>query len=169
LTLTIPIIYLKEKQAFRKEGQILRYIGSPIELARKFKKDGYKLIHIVDLDAIAGLATNTDMYDSLTYIINIQVECAPLDGLVKKLLLLKCRVVLPPSELDLSALRERKLLVAKVANEKADVGQFHDVVLEDADEDKVKAFKDLGKRIIIYEEDRKKVKQEVWGIITGSF
>jgi len=166
--LRIPLIYIKDKQAFRKEDTLLRFIGSPVELARKFKKEGYKLIHIVDLDALSGVSTNLDIYDSLTYIINVQVECAPDEGLVKKLLSLKCRVVLLPSSLDLSALREKKLLVAKVSKQE-DVGDFHDVVVEDADDALVKTFASMGKRVMIYEKDHEKVKEKVWGVIVSSF
>lgn len=165
----VPLICIKDKQAFRKENNLLRFIGSPIELAKKFKKEGYKLIHIVDLDALSGLSTNLDMYDSLTYIINVQVECKPDDTLVKKLLSLKCRVVLPPSGLDLSAIREKRLLVARVSKPEADVKDFHDVVVEDADDAIVKTFASMGKRVMIYEKDRKKVKEKVWGVILLSF
>ena len=165
----IPLICIKDKQAFRKEDTLLRFIGNPIELARKFKKEGYKLIHIVDLDALSGISTNLDMYDSLTYIINVQVECAPNENLVKKLLSLKCRVVLPPSDLDLSSIREKKLLVAKVSKPETDVKDFHDVVVEDADDALVKTFASIGKRVIIYEKDREKVKGDVWGVIISSF
>ena len=164
----VPLIYIKDKQAFRKEGNILRFIGSPVELAKKFKKEGYRLIHIVDMDALSGSSTNLDMYNSLTYVINVQVECAPDDALVKKLLSLKCRVVLPPSKLDLSEIREKRLLVAKVSKP-ADVGAFHDVVVEDATDDFVGKFAAMGKRVMIYEKDSKKVKKEVWGIIVSSF
>ncbi len=165
----IPLICIKDKQAFRKEDNLLRFIGNPVEVAKKFKKEGYKLIHIVDMDALSGLSTNLDMYDSLTYIINVQVECAPVEDLVKKLLSLKCRVVLPPSSLDLSAIREKRLLVARVSKPEADVKDFHDVVVEDADDAMVKAFASMGKRVLIYEKDLKKVKEKVWGVIILSF
>lgn len=164
----IPLIYIKDKQAFRKEDNILRFIGSPVELARRFKKEGYRLIHIVDLDALSGSSTNLDMYNSLTYIINVQVECAPDDELVKKLLTLKCRVVLSPSKLDLSEIREKRLLVAKVSKP-ADVRAFHDVVVVDATDEFVGKFAAMGKRVMIYEKDRKKVKEKVWGVIVSSF
>jgi len=168
--LVIPIIYVKEKQAFRKEGGILRFLGKPIDVARKLKDEGYRLIHIVDLDALALLSTNLDIYDALTYFVNVQVECAPDDTLVKKLLSLKCRVVLAPSELDLSQLKERKLLVAKIPKDfKGSVNDYHDIILEDADNEIVKRFLSLKKRIIIFDKDKDKVKEEVWGIITSAF
>ena len=44
----IPIVYLKDKQMFRKEKGVLRFIGNAVEVARKMKKDGVKLIHIID-------------------------------------------------------------------------------------------------------------------------
>lgn len=168
--LVIPIIYVKEKQAFRKDGGILRFLGRPVDVAKKLKDEGYKLIHIVDLDALALLSTNLDVYDSLTYFINVQVECGPDDRLVKKLLSLKCRVVLLPSELDLSQLRERKLLVAKIPKDfKGSLDEFHDIILEDGDNESVRKFLSLKKRVIIFDKDKDKVKEEVWGVITSAF
>lgn len=168
--LLIPIIYVKEKQAFRKEGGVLRLLGKPVDVARKLKDDGYKLIHIVDLDALAMLSTNLDVYDALTYFINVQVECAPDDRLVKKLLSFKCRVVLAPSGLDVSQLKEKKLLVAKITKDSVEsVDDFHDVIIEDADNEIVKKFSSLKKRVIIFDKDKNKVKEVVWGLITSAF
>ncbi len=165
----IPVIYLKDKQAFSRKAGFLRMIGKPLDLARELKSAGYELIHIVDQDAISGLTKNLDVYDGLTYIINVQVECAPDEKLVHKLLTLKCRVVLPPSFVT-SALSEKRLLVAKIPKDYAgDAEGFHDVVLEDATESEIRRFVALGKRVIIYDKDEKEVKEEVWGIITSSF
>ncbi len=156
----IPLIYIKDKQVFSKKEGILRFIGKPVDVAKKIKEQGYKLIHIVDEDALAGTPTNLDVYDSLTYFINVQVECAPDDKLVKQLLTLRCRVVLPPGELDVSGIKEKQLLVAKVPkNCEMPVDDFHDVVLEDAGE--IKKFSSMGKRVMVYE----KTKEKVWGVI----
>ncbi|NYZ73878.1 hypothetical protein H0O00_01930 [Candidatus Micrarchaeota archaeon] len=165
----IPLIYLKDKQAFSRKAGFFRMIGKPIDLAREFKASGYELIHIVDQDAISGLTKNLDVYDGLTYIINVQVECAPDEKLVHKLLTLRCRVVLPPS-FDVSPLHEKRLLVAKIPKDyTGDAEGFHDVVLEDATDSEIRRFAALGKRVIIYDKDEKKVEETVWGVITSSF
>jgi hypothetical protein len=165
-------MYLRDKQAFRKEGGAMRLAGKPIDIAKAHKQDGVKLIHIVDLDALSGIPKNLDVYDNLTFIINVQVECAPKAEMVMKLLSLKCRVVLPPS-FDASGLREKKLLVAKIPKGYAgDAGGFHDVVLEDADAASVMRFDSLGKRVIVYEEAFARLdagcRTLVWGVISSS-
>ncbi|MDD5171518.1 MAG: hypothetical protein PHF60_00600 [Candidatus ainarchaeum sp.] len=165
----IPLIHLKDKQVFHKKAGFLRMIGKPLDLAREFKTAGYELVHIVDQDALSGLTKNLDVYDGLTYIINVQVECAPDESLVHKLLTLKCRVVLPPSFVT-SALHEKRLLVAKIPKDYAgDAEGFHDVILEEASDSEIRRFTALGKRVIIYDKDEKKVNEAVWGIITSSF
>jgi hypothetical protein len=162
--LRIPLIYVREKQAFRKDDGAMRLLGKPVDVAKRLKEQGHKLLHIVDQDALKGLSTNLDIYDALTYFINVQVECAPDDTLVKKLLSLKCRVVLQPSGLDLSGIKERKLLVARIrrGSEKP-LDDFHDVIIEDADDASVKRCRSLGKRVMVFEKD--KVEEEVWGTI----
>ncbi|MEW6036359.1 MAG: HisA/HisF-related TIM barrel protein [Candidatus Micrarchaeota archaeon] len=168
----IPVMYLRDKQAFRKEGGAMRLAGKPLNVAKAFKEDGVKLIHIVDIDALSGLRNNLDVYDNLTFIINVQVECAPRADIVMKLLSLKCRVVLPPS-FDASGLKEKKLLVAKIPKDyPGDAGGFHDVLLEDADDASVRRFHSLGKRVIVHEEGYGKLdagcRKLVWGVISSS-
>lgn len=164
----IPLIYLRDKQAFRREGGALRLAGKPLDFAKDRKAEGCKLIHIIDLDAMSGLPTNLDVYDGLTYIINVQVECAPLLSLVRKLLALKCRVVLPPS-FDTAGLREEKLLVARLPpGYPGDAAGFHDVVLESADDAAMERFASLGKRVMIFAEDSGKVTKKPWGVISSS-
>jgi len=170
--LKIPLIYLRDKQAFRKEGGMLRLIGKPLDYAKDLKKRGFLLIHIVDTDALSGMPNNLDVYSNLTYILNVEVECAPELKIVTKLLTLKCRVVLPPSA-DIASMKEKKLLVAKIpANYKGDAEAFHDVVLEDADDAGVDRFDSLGKRVIVFEKDESKLsgkmKGKIFGIITSS-
>jgi len=168
--LRIPVIRIKDKQAF---ADMLSLLGKPVDVAKKMKEEGYKLIHIIDMDALSGMPTNLDIYDNLTYFINVQVECAPNDKIVKKLLSLKCRVVLDPSKLysskpGLSAIREKNLLVAKVQRDCAlPLDDFHDVVIEKADDDSVARFAALGKRVIVSESDYGKLanRKPVWGIL----
>lgn len=170
----IPLFYIKDKQVFRKEAGVSRLVGKPIDVAKELKGKGFRLIHFVDQDAINGTGANLDIYGNLTYFINVEVECAPLDALVKKLLSFKCRVVLAPGKLDVSEYREKKLLVAKVAKGYADAAAlagFYDVIVEDADDAAVARFAAMGKRVIIYEKDEEKVKagaKSLWGVIISS-
>jgi hypothetical protein len=169
--LNIPQVYIKDKQAFAKAGGPMRLLGKPLDLARGLQKQGCRLIHFIDTDALAGSPANLDVYDGLTYFMNVEVECAPRADFVRKLLSLKCRVVLPPSDapggLDVTSMREKRLLVAKIPKGYGgDAEGFHDVVLEDAEEAEVERFGRLGKRVIIYEKDRKKVSSKVWGVIS---
>lgn len=163
----IPLFYLRDKQAFTKKEGVLSLAGKPLDIAKELKKEGVVLIHFVDLDALSGLSKNFDVYGSLTFFINVEVECAPRPELITRLLSFKCRVVLPP-DAPVSDYREKKLLVAKVPKSYAgEAGGFHDVILEDADKDAADKFGKLGKRIIIYEKDREKVKGP-WGVISSS-
>lgn len=170
--LRIPLFILKDKQAFTRKGGALSLAGKPMDIAKRLKEEGTKLIHIVDSDALKGLPTNLDVYDNLTYIVNVQVECAPKDDIVRKLLSLRCRVVLSPS-FDTSALKEKKLLVAKIpVAYDGDAEGFHDVVLEHADNGSVSRFSSLGKRVLVFEADYPKLETRnqklVWGIISSS-
>lgn len=172
----IPLIHVKDKQAFGKAGGITTLAGKPTDVAKGLKEKGAKLLHIVDADALAGSSTNLDTYNNLTYFINVEVECAPEDALVKKLLSFKCRVVLPPGRLDVSKYREKKLLVAKLprdyAGGAAELAGYHDVVLDGADDAAVARFAAMGKRVIIYDKDEENVKSEkksVWGVIVSTF
>ncbi len=169
----IALIILKDKQAFSKAGGPMRLLGKPLDAAKALQEKGIKLLHIVDLDALSGAPKNLDVYDGLTYFINVQVECAPRPEFVHKLLSLKCRVVLPPSDMpgsmDVSSMKEKKLLVAKIPPGYTGSAEgFHDVILQDADDDEVERFTALGKRVIIYDKDRMKVKRKVWGVIAPS-
>lgn len=122
------------------------------------------------MDAQKGLQNNLDVYNNLTYVINVEVECAPVPTIITHLLNLKCRVVLPPSA-DIRSMREKKLLVAKIpAGYDGDAEGFHDVVLENASGPEVSRFVRLGKRVIIYEKDEGKIKnrKELFGIISSS-
>ncbi len=170
--LKIPQMYLKDKQAFKKVDGMLKLVGKPLDAAKAFKADGFRLIHIIDMDAAAGLPRNMDVYDGLTYIINVQVECAPLLPIVMKLLSLKCRVVLPPS-MDVTSLKEKKLLVAQIPE--GYIGEatgFHDVLIQRADDESVRRLHAIGKRIIVYSDCYRTlspgVQKLVWGVISSS-
>lgn len=167
----IPLVFLKDKQAFAKSGGPMRLLGKPLDLARKLKESGCRLIHFVDLDALSGSPANMDIYDGLTYFINIEVECAPRPEFVRRLLSIRCRVVLPPSDapggLDVSSFKEKKLLVAKIPPGYAGKAEgFHDVILEDAGEPEAGRFRALGKRVLVYGKDEGKMKTKPWGVIS---
>ena len=170
--LRIPLIYLRDKQAFRKEDGMLRLVGKPLDYAKELKKAGYLLIHIIDMDALSGMPKNLDVYDNLTYVINVQVECAPEPAIIMKLLSLKCRVVLAP-DADVASLKEKKLLVAKISAAYSGVAEgFHDVLLEEADGPSIDKFIELGKRVIIYEKDEPgvavKLRKKLFGVIDST-
>jgi hypothetical protein len=174
MVLQIPILYIKDKQVFRKENGILRLVGKPLDVAKDMKKEGYKLIHFVDSDAISGLSNNLDIYDGLTFFINIEVECAPNQQLVSKLLALKCRVVLDVVQAEANIKFDslnKNLLVAKIPKGKEYSGNaesFRDVILEEYDEREAGRFEKLGKRIICHKTTNSKLKtHDVWGVLTA--
>lgn len=169
--LRIPFFVMKDKQAFTRRSGSLHLAGKPIDLAKELKSGGTELIHLADSDALNGLTNNLDVYDDLTYVINVQVECAPKEGIIRKLLSLRCRVVLPPS-FDTSALKEKKLVVAKIPEGyQGDAEGFHDVLLEKADGKSVKRFASLGKRVMVFEADYSGLdagcRKLVWGVISS--
>lgn len=162
----IPLIYLKDKQAFSKRKGVMYLLGNPVETAKKLKNEGYILIHIIDLDAKKGMETNFDVYDKLTYFINIEAECGNHERFIKRLLEIKTRVVINlPSEIDLKKYSEHKrLLVGKIGKDySGNAEEVHDLILEEPTEKLFSRFKD--RRLIVYE--KYKGKEKVWGIISS--
>jgi hypothetical protein len=160
--LKIPLFHVKDKQAFSKEGSVPRLLGNPVEIAKDLKHDGSKLLHIIDEDAMKGMAKNLDVYGALTYFINVQVECAPQEGIVRKLLSLRCRVVLPP-ETDISSYEEKNLLVAKLPEGyKGKAEGFTDVIVQN--EKDAERMTGLKKRVILVGNASKT--KSLWGIIS---
>ncbi|MBI5223262.1 hypothetical protein HY990_02475 [Candidatus Micrarchaeota archaeon] len=166
----VPILVIKDKQAFSTDGRV---IGNPVFVARRFFDDGAKLIHIIDRDALMGLSTNMDIYDKLTYFVNVQVECAQNLPLIHKLLSFKCRVVIrSPFSLDFSALEEKKLLVLMISNP-ADLkvsGDFFDLILADYSPDLFESALKLKKRIMVFGKDLENVpekyQKKIFGVIS---
>jgi len=161
----IPLIYLKDKQAFVKKQKTMRFIGKPIDIAKKLKDKGYILLHIVDLDAKKGMETNFDVYDKLTFFINIEVECGEKEHFIKRLLEIKARVVIDlPSEINLAKFaKQKRLLVGKIKKGySGDAKQVHDVILEKPDEELISRFR--KRRLILYDY---KGKEKVWGVISS--
>ena len=169
--LDIPLVFIRHKQVFRED--MLTLLGKPVDVAKRLKEGGCRLIHVVDEDALSGNSSNLDIYDHLTYFINVEVECAPKEDIVRRLLSLKCRVVLsPPLPASLSGFREKKLLVAKVPRDySGSLEGFHDVIVADADDAAVARFAAMGKRVMVYRKDLDrlgKVKEALWGVISTS-
>jgi len=170
LVLKIPIIYVKDKQASRKDQGMLRLIGNPVFLARDMKQKGVKLIHIIDEDAKRGISNNLDIYDKLTFFINIEVECSENEVMVGKLLEKKVRVVLKlPAKTDLSKWKGNERLLVGIAPSgyNGNAEGVHDVIIEDADDVKVEKFAALGKRIIVDEADYRRLKRKkaIFGVL----
>ena len=172
MVLEIPIIFIKDKQAFSRQEGSLKIIGNPIFVARDLASKGTKLLHIVDEDAKKGLSNNLDVYDKLTYFINIEMECGENETIIKKLLELKSRFVIRlPAKMDISKLEKNERLLVGIVGlgYTGNAEGVHDVIIENADDEKVEKFAALGKRIIIYEADQGKLNAEnrklVWGII----
>jgi uncharacterized protein related to proFAR isomerase len=158
--LKIVLFHVKDKQAFVKLSGVPRFAGNPVEVGKKLKDEGCKLIHIIDEDALKGMTKNLDVYNALTFFINVQVECAPQEEIVKKLLSLRCRVVLPP-DADISDYEEKNLLVAKLPDDyKGDAKGFNDVIV--SSEDQAKRMLSLKKRVMMLGES----KQKLWGTIS---
>jgi hypothetical protein len=172
LTLDIPLLYVKDKQAYKKGEGTLRSIGNPSQIARKLSESGAKLIHIVDLDALRGSSSNMDIYDGLTFYVNIEVESSEDEKLVGKLLAVKSRVVLElPAKTQLSKwVKSERLLVGTVGPKyKGNAEGVHDVIIEGANDMIVERLVGLGKRVIVHEADYGKLKTKnqklVWGVL----
>lgn len=161
--LEVPLIYIKDKQAFRKINGTLKILGNAVEIARKLSRE-YKLIHIIDLDLKKGNNANFDIYDKLTYFINIQVECDE-EKTIERLFGLKARVVVKlPTKLPLEKWNER-LLVGVIKNNE-DASGVHDVIILNPTKERMEKYKE--KRIIVYNEKWDK-KTKVWGVILQEF
>jgi hypothetical protein len=170
LTLQIPIIFIKDKQAFSKHEGSLKIIGNPVFVAKDIAAKGTKLLHIVDEDAKKGLANNLDVYDKLTFFINIEMECGENEAIMKKLLNLKSRFVIRlPTKIDLLKLKKSERLLVGIIGSgyTGNAEGVHDVIIENADDGEVERFAKLGKRIIVYEKDFEKLKKENKLLIFG--
>ncbi|MEM0356308.1 MAG: hypothetical protein QW465_00940 [Candidatus Anstonellales archaeon] len=63
-------VILKDKQFYTVD---MRLIGNAVEITRELANT-YNLLHIRDRDLERGVIKNLDIYDKLTYYINVQVE-----------------------------------------------------------------------------------------------
>ncbi|MFH1394449.1 MAG: hypothetical protein ABII71_03740 [Candidatus Micrarchaeota archaeon] len=168
--LRIPVIFIRGKQAFTKEGGILRLRGKPTDVAKEYAAGGRKLIHIIDKEA-RDTSPNFDVYDSLTTFMNIQVECKT-KPFALGLIGIKGRVVVRlPSKFPLDDFSAHERLVVGVisGSYSGSVDGVHDLIIEDADDSSIAKFCKTKKRLIVYMEDFEKLqaenKKKIWGAL----
>lgn len=114
-----------------------------------------------------GKRTNYDIYDHLTFIMYVEVEVRPEPGMIKPLLDVNARVVVPLSSgLDLSKFAEKKrLLIGKITPRyKGSLEDVHDIYLDGESESLVKEMIKSGKRVIVNKGQNKGV-ENVFGRI----
>jgi len=165
--LKIPLIYVKDKQAFKKEDGTLKLIGKPAELAREWQKEGIKLIHIIDLDAVNRNSSNFDIYDTLTYFINVEVEGARDERAIARLLDVNARVVVElPTPIKLSKFSDKKrLLVGKIEHLKDANDDVFDLYYTGTDEKTAEKLLKTKKRIILTSLIKIKGKNKPFGMV----
>ena len=165
----VKLVILKDKQFFEEKEGSLCVVGKPLAVAQKLKDEGFELLHIIDTDALRGNTTNFDVYDRVTYILNVQVECAQLVHLIEKLLAVKIRVIISlPTPLDLKHFeKEKRLLVGKIsADYEGNTAEVSDVLIENATPELIQKYKKSGKRIIVYKKDyNKQMEKSVFAVI----
>lgn len=164
----IYAIYLKDKQIFKKDSGTIRLVGNAVDVIKMLYKRRVKLIHINDEDLNNKNTTNFDVYNNLTYFINIQVE-ADDEKIIQKLIEVRARIVIKlPTKINLKRFEKDKNLLVGVVNTKfeGDVSQVNDLIIENADYETVKKYHELGKRIIVHKKDlTKEMKDIVFGVI----
>ncbi|MDO8553679.1 MAG: hypothetical protein Q7S22_02640 [Candidatus Micrarchaeota archaeon] len=164
------LLYLKDKQFFAIVDGARRFLGKPMDVGKKLKKEGYDLLHIIDEDLKRDSDTNFDAYNSLTYLMNVEVECGDKDKLLIKLLTVKVRIVVKlPTKLDLGKYKESKLLVGSIdADFDGNVEHVNDLIIESATNESIEKFS-KSNRILVYEKDfdklNEKSKKKVFGVI----
>jgi hypothetical protein len=172
----IPKFILKDKQAFDLDG--ISLIGEPVAHTKNLFDDGFKLIHICDTGALKGLSTNMDVYDKLTYFVNIEVECFPKKDLLSKLVSIRSRIVVSDfSDSSLATIgsfsENKKLFIAKVSKEKSQkidslLPLFDEFYLDFYPDSKtLEKISSNKKRLILNHSDYKNLKNKkgIFGII----
>jgi len=155
---------LKDKQFFAKVDEGIRLVGNPIVVAKRMKENGVRLIHIEDADI--KTMKNFDIYDKLTYIVNIEVEAPCDEKIIRKLLEVKARVVVELPCAELGKFEESKrLLVGKIKNwEDAEGIEFVNDVIVFSESD-IETAERLGKRVLFWGKTKKKVFAEIEGYV----
>lgn len=164
--LKVPIIYIKDKQAFANADGIMRLLGPAVETIKKLAEK-YGLFHIIDLDLKNGNWANFDIYDKLTYFTHIQIECED-ENAIERLLKINARVVVHlPTRLPLE--RWNRRLLAGIAESASDnISGVNDVIIA-CDHEKtiaeiMKKCAREKKRVMIPEKKWGK-KTKVWAVI----
>ncbi len=149
----VPILYVKGKQAFRREMGSMRLLGNAANLIRKLS-DEYSLFHIVDLDALKGNKSNFDLYDHLTYFTHVQVECKPEQKMIEALLSMEARVVVDlPSDLDFERFGKKSLIVGRVKTGFAEpFPPIREIILEGKDDELARRILSEDKRLFVRKE-----------------
>ncbi len=160
----IPKIYLKDKQAWKKEKGIMQIMGKAVDVCKNLAKEQYKLVHILDMDAKKGMYTNSDVYDTLTYFIHVQVEGFLEEKIIDKLLSYDVRVVIElPAKIQLLKWENKqKFLVGRVL-EKTEIPKEIGDVIVSTKELLEWVRKEHPKKRIIW--DGKEKMQKVFGTI----
>ncbi len=162
MIMSVPLIYVQGKKAYRKDLGTLRPMGSAIKIAKKLReKLGTELLHIVDLDAIKGKKTNYDIYDHLTFLMYVQVEVRPDPKIVGPLLDMGARVVIElPTKLDLKQYASKKrLLVGKITPKyKGSLDDVFDIYLDGDSHAKVTELQRKKRRVLVNLNQNKKSK-----------
>jgi hypothetical protein len=138
---------IRDKEAFLLENGVLRRAGNPFELVKSYSgKCG--LFHACDLNALSGNGSNLDLYDSMSYMMNVQVECAPRPEILRRLFEMNVRAVLTlPCEADLEKFAPKKrLLVGKSEGGAVDARVFDYYVESEKD---AELLQKEGKRIFL--------------------
>jgi uncharacterized protein related to proFAR isomerase len=160
--MSVPLIYIQGKKAYRKDLGTLRPMGSAIKVAKKFRERlGTELLHIVDLDAMKGNRTNYDIYDHLTFAMYIQVEVRPDPKMVGPLLEMGARVVVAlPTKLNLKQYADKKrLLVGKIAPRyRGSLEDVFDVYVDGESNAKVGELIRKKRRVIVNLNENRKAK-----------
>lgn len=141
---------IQDKLALREQGGILRQAGRPMDILNSLPKD-IKLLHVLDLNAKNGNTTNFDLYDHITYALNLEVETSAVEKTVKMLLARKARVVLElPCALDLGKFAESRRLFVGKTDGKEKNKDMHDYYIETEDLPVVKKLAKEGARVLLY-------------------
>lgn len=150
------VFFLKDKQFFKREDGRIKLAGNPIAVAKELRESGVRLLHIEDADI--RTVGNFDVYDKLTYIINIEVEAPCDERIIKKLLELRARVVVDLPCAKLEKFKEsKKLLVGKIKRwgDIEGINAVNDVIV--FREEDIEKAENLGKRVIFWGKTKKKV------------
>ncbi len=141
---------IRDKTAFMKEKGILRRIGKPMDILNNIPKD-VKLIHIIDLNVKTGNTTNFDLYNHMTYKINIEVETPAKEEIIKKLFAVKARAVLKlPCTIDLKKFAENIRLLVGIVKEKEREENVFDYYTETNNIKFIKTLVKTEKRVFVY-------------------